>query len=743
MQWKRLTTHQIQFLLLLVIFSGAGLAYALIPPMLEKPDEDGHYGYILYLREHRTLPPLMFQPGWASEYKQPPLYYLVAAVLTGWLPGEPVPERLLVTNPYADRSVPGQRNDNRNVFLHPPHWTPLFLGARLVSLVMGIGVVLLTYCLTRLLEPRDHSLAIAAAAIAGFQPQFLYMATAVNNDIAITLLSTATVTLLVYRVTRRLSGLPFCFLLGSILGLAILTKASGLLLWLCAGMALLGMNWGNWRRALGEIAGVFTMALLIGGWWYIRNGLLYGDPLTLQVHVAGYQERHRTLADLWNYDIPAIERTFWANLSRLFVSPTPLDDILIWWGRISLLLGGIAILWSRRLPRSKRFLAGILLGWPGAYWIALLGFWSARAPWAYGRLLLPAIAPLALLLALGWRWVLHKLRAPLFFPIMIGVLVVSGILVPLVSLYPLYHPSSPWRPGKDAEGPGIIYTEVSTGQPIARLMKVRLLQPYARPGTYVPIEVCWEPLGQTSVPLPMFVHLLDLTPTAWGASPALWGNRETYPGLGSHPTDRWPLHAPFCDKVLVWVFPDAPAPLCASVEVGFVNQDSVRLQAETSDGHPLGLPVAGKVPILRDIPSPSWAERPAYVLDGRIGLRHIEALGSWDSVTITVTWQALQSIPYDAITFFHLTDQAGNLLAQQDQQPLAGRFPTSCWLPGQVVTDVVTFSSVPVQGEDMVLLVGMYTWPSIQRLPVMDTEGMSVPDNAIPVTLVPKELGLP
>jgi hypothetical protein len=737
MQWKRFTTHQIHLLLLLVIFSGAGFAYALIPPMLEKPDEDGHYGYILYLREHHALPPLMFQPGWASEYKQPPLYYFVAAVLTRWLPGEPVPERLLVTNPYADRSVPGQRNDNRNVFLHPPHLTPLFLGARVVSLVMGMGVVLLTYRLARLVEPQDHSLAIAAAAIAGFQPQFLYMATAINNDVAITLLSTATVTLLVYRFTRRLAGLPFCLILGSVLGLAILTKVSGLLLWLCAGMALLGMNWGNWRRASGEIAGVFIVALLIGGWWYIRNGLLYGDPFTLQVHVTGYQERHRTLADVWNYDIPAIERTFWANLSRLFVSPILLDHILIWWARISVLLGGMALLRSLWTSRSRMFLAGILLGWPGAYWIALLGFWSARAPWAYGRLLLPAITPLALMLALGWRRALHKLRASLFFPVTIGLLVVSGVLVPLVSLYPLYHPSRPWRPGIDVEWPGIIYTEIATGQPIARLMKVRPLQPYACPGTYVPVEICWEPLGQTPEPLPMFVHLLDLAPTAWGASPTLWGNRETYPGLGSRPTDRWPLRAPFCDRVLVWVFPDAPAPLCASVEIGFISQAGIRLQAETSEGHPLGLPVTGKVPILQNILSPPRTERPAYVLDGRIGLHHVEARWSQDSVTITVTWQALQNIPYDAITFFHLTDQTGNLLVQQDQQPLAGRFPTSCWLPGQVVTDAVTFSSVPARGEDIMLLVGMYTWPSIQRLPVIDREGMPVPDNAIPVKLTP------
>ena len=84
---------------LTILYLSVGLAYALVTPLFEKPDEDGHYGYILYLRENYKLPPLTFSEGFPSEYKQPPLYYVVTLTLTGWLPSTADPDQLLTTNP--------------------------------------------------------------------------------------------------------------------------------------------------------------------------------------------------------------------------------------------------------------------------------------------------------------------------------------------------------------------------------------------------------------------------------------------------------------------------------------------------------------------------------------------------------------------------------------------------------------------------------------------------------------------
>ena len=190
---------------LAILYLAAGLAYALVAPVFEKPDEDGHYGYILYLREHHTLPPLYFSDGFSSEYKQPPLYYFVASVLTGWLPTVADPDALLVTNPYIQHSVPGYRSDNRNVFLHPPHTTPLILGVRLVSLLFGLGTMIAAYYLALQLFPQESLVPIATAAVTGFQPKFLYMATAINNDAIVAFFGTLIVTLLVRRLRKVLS----------------------------------------------------------------------------------------------------------------------------------------------------------------------------------------------------------------------------------------------------------------------------------------------------------------------------------------------------------------------------------------------------------------------------------------------------------------------------------------------------------------------------------------------------------
>ena len=40
------------------------------------------------------------------ESKQPPVYYVVTAVLTSWLPDVPDANRLLTLNPYLDFSCP-------------------------------------------------------------------------------------------------------------------------------------------------------------------------------------------------------------------------------------------------------------------------------------------------------------------------------------------------------------------------------------------------------------------------------------------------------------------------------------------------------------------------------------------------------------------------------------------------------------------------------------------------------------
>jgi hypothetical protein len=76
----------------------------------------------------------------------------------------------------------------------------------------------------------------------------------------------------------------------------------------------------------------------------------------------------------------------------------------------------------------------------------------------------------------------------------------------------------------------------------------------------------------------------------------------------------------------------------------------------------------------------------------------------------------------DYTTFVHLTNSAGELVAQQDQPPLKGAYPTSLWDPGEIIADEL---ALPLPAElppgRYELLVGLYDPLSGQRLPVPDS----------------------
>jgi hypothetical protein len=101
------------------------------------------------------------------------------------------------------------------------------------------------------------------------------------------------------------------------------------------------------------------------------------------------------------------------------------------------------------------------------------------------------------------------------------------------------------------------------------------------------------------------------------------------------------------------------------------------------------------------------------------------------TLTVTLNWQATEPLREDLVVFAHLLDEDDTLVAQWDGEPGDGRFPTSAWPVGSTVGQ-----SVPLQlPADMPsgnyrLLVGMYRWPSVKRLPVQsDVPGAE--DNVI------------
>ncbi len=88
-------------------------------------------------------------------------------------------------------------------------------------------------------------------------------------------------------------------------------------------------------------------------------------------------------------------------------------------------------------------------------------------------------------------------------------------------------------------------------------------------------------------------------------------------------------------------------------------------------------------------------------------------LGEWDPGQpwqVTLVWQAIEEMPQDYVVFLHLRNAETDApVAQVDEMPRAGGYPTSLWMSGEVVTDdhVLTLPPDPAPG-DYVLYVGLY-----------------------------------
>jgi len=134
---------------------------------------------------------------------------------------------------------------------------------------------------------------------------------------------------------------------------------------------------------------------------------------------------------------------------------------------------------------------------------------------------------------------------------------------------------------------------------------------------------------------------------------------------------------------------------------------------------------------------PTSGREPAYVIDHAIGLnRVIVSTSAPGDMIVTLVWQSLQPVTYDATVFVHLLEADGDLLAQVDRQPLDDQFPTSYWLPGQVITDTIRLPSLNDHYDGpMAVTVGMYTWPSLERLPMLDSSGTLQPDNVMTIDI--------
>ncbi len=243
-----------------------------------------------------------------------------------------------------------------------------------------------------------------------------------------------------------------------------------------------------------------------------------------------------------------------------------------------------------------------------------------------------------------------------------------------------------------------------------------------RPGERLPVTLYWQAGGAPTEDYTVRLRLISPV----GEEATLY---EDAPVHGTYPTGRWTPGEVVVDRY----DPRLPRTLPPGTF-------SLRLELLSPAGSLIGeaLPL-GKVtvePIARQF------ERPAIGHPLEVTLGHQVALLGYDLdlgefrpgglLRLTLYWQPLTTMETDYTVFVHLLGPEGQMVAQEDRPPGGGTYPTTLWLPPEIVVDAYAIplpTSLPKGAYR--LEVGLYQVETGERLPVFDGAGRLLGDQVL------------
>jgi len=716
-------------LLIWLIYLTLGVVYNMSLPLFEAPDEVTHFRFVSWLATERRLPDMVADlAAVGHQVWQPPLYYaLVAPFVIGIDRSD-----LYSVSPFNEHWRAGA---GINVFNHtrsedfPYQKTTLAVHVtRLLSTLLGSLALISTYGLARLIAP---STAVLSTALVAFNPQFLFISAAVSNDVLVASLGGLAIWFLVWLLFQP--GLRFWHFvaLGCLWGLLTLAKLSGLAFGvvILVGLGLIAWQRRTWTTVLigGSVA--LLTAVLIAGWWFVRNWLNYGDPLAWQqlMHPLAPLIRTNPISWVETFQYAAfLRKSYWAMFGHGIRAP----ESFYWFVLGVMTLSGVGLLvWlgknGRRQwlqPRTQAIL--LLIIWSGIIFISLLRWMRLLRDTDQGRLLFPAIVSLAVLMALGLKTISGQTRW-----LQQAVLCVLGVWAaafPWLTIQSAYAHPKPLPAAADLPNP--LHAQFDHE---IQLAGFDLTSSTVRPGEAVTIDLYWGALQTIRENYQVRLRLID---AEWHAV----AQSATVPYQGRYATSLWQPGDIFRDRYVLPPVANDAVPgrghLVVSLHPWRNLKDALPVTVDT-------IPVGNELIItnLKISPLQPLKYQPEQEVDANLGGRAIllgyDAPGTavpGTSLPITLYWQALEPDGKDYTVFIHLLDANGQLVAQTDGQPQESRYPTSIWESGEQIKDdhllILPGDLVPGQYK---LFTGLYNLESGQRLPLVAATNVLQSDNRI------------
>ncbi|RLC98879.1 MAG: hypothetical protein DRI77_04005 [Chloroflexi bacterium] len=676
---RELTPARLSIGIVLLAYLALAIAYSLNSPLYEPTDELRHFRYVRHVAVYHSLP-VQSAEGPRAQSHHPPLYYVLGALVSGWVPIAQEVYYEPTVNPHWDSRVWEVSSDNKNQYLHSddvgqfgklPHLYGVTLAVYLVrwlTTLISAGVVWLTYLVGRELFTEQPALAVGAAALVAFNPQFIYLSGAVNNDIPAALCGAA-VLLMCVRLVRRGHTSRTALTLGLLYGLALLTKLhlAALLGPIELAYVLVAWRTRNWRAFLRGNLIILGLAAVISGWWFGRNLALYGD-LTGMSRVNELWAGRSPAGNWWavQQGLPYLWSSLWGRFGygQLPLPQTVYRALLYF---CALALAGYLI------PRRSLPWAGLaLLATTCLTFTVVVVYYILIQPaGAMGRFLFPALPAFAILLMGGLGCFLpRRLTWAASLTVTLGMATLAvygltGVLAPAFSRPRLLTES------EIEAAPNRMDVEFGN---VARLLGYRVEPAAVAPGDDVDVTLYWRALARPEQNYVVFIHLLSDAGT-------MIAQRDTHPGLGGYPTTAWQPGVTFADTYRLHVPETAYTPDAGYVQVGLYLPGGPRLA--TSDGRDaLRLTQVEIQPRPGEFPNPLDANFDDQIMLAGYDLdRRVARPG--ETIHLTLYWRSLTAVNENYRVFAHVLGVQDQVWASSDS-PLTGDAVPA----GQIIEDV-------------------------------------------------------
>nr|MBA3869314.1 glycosyltransferase family 39 protein [Anaerolineae bacterium] len=625
---------------------------------------------------------------------------------------------------------------NANMIVHqaaeeafPWHGTALAVHiARFLSVVLGLGTVIVTYLIAREIFPEQPTIALGAAALNAYIPMFLFISGSVNNDNLSNLLGNL-LTLLVVRLlkTRKLPSWRSYVFLGLCTGAGLLAKLNlGFFIPVIAlGLLLVSIRLRNWQPIVlgGLISGSLT--IVIAGWWYWHNWQLYTDPtgLNMFLQMVGRRAIPANAAQIWS-ERHSFTQAYWGFFGGVNV---PLPDIVYLLFNI---IGGVGLLGAlafivytlaRKTWSFDRWLpASITLLWPIVMFISYLR-WTAETPASQGRLIFVALSSLSLWMVVGLvRWLPKRLQNYS----LVGLALLFGgisLITPFTTIAAAYALPNQKTVSQNLQA---TFEQPNNTSGQIGLVSAEVTTPNSQPEGYAFINTTWVIESPLSADWSLFAHLV--TPDG-----VIVAQRDVYPGEGKLATSDLEMGRAWDNPIAISIPNTAYAPITLDVEIGWydlktgermkledgsetVKIGSVQLEPRV-DSENLGVPNPIRVNFDNQIELVGYS------------LTDISPTAG-DSIDLTLYWRSLRKLDKDYKVFANIIDRPTlTKYASSDGMPVNWQAPTTTWETGKIIQDVHTLKVDPNAPPGIYETeIGLYAQSddgTIQRLRIVTTDG--------------------